>query len=394
MESKLYEELYNCFIYDLKTEWKEQTKALVDLINFSSENKIKICPISSTDICNISFSLDVLLCSYTGSIELFNSMPYVMEYQYLKSILPKFPDYIKNKTRYNFLAQGTVKDCKTLQSNIRKFIKDRNFDNIKETDELIELYAVLMMCLKVFDDCQGTACASLVSSLYSKSFVLLLANHMDKDSKLFIHKMKSLNDIIYLYISYQSVFSTCTLFMDRYEAYLQEWKHITNYVNRVVDNYNKKLKIQANPSSKALRNIKKRIKKLNSEIHEYKANIPVETVKVNEKIKEETTKEIIIKKETTLAQKCKKLKRFNILVLTNIKIQGDELNGVVDIVPLKNYKSLNISNKYDYVVKLTKGIKHSVGFLIDSLAEKANAKIITTDRTNALLILDAIYNEL
>ena len=49
---------------------------------------------------------------------------------------------------------------------------------------------------------------------------------------------------------------------------------------------------------------------------------------------------------------------------------------------------------YDFVVKVTNGLAHSIGHIINSEAKKVNAKLITTSHVNIDLLLNDIVLQL
>lgn len=87
------------------------------------------------------------------------------------------------------------------------------------------------------------------------------------------------------------------------------------------------------------------------------------------------------------------LKKKKILILSGIPL-NQQLDEYFDVEDALQFKGKSINKDYDYVVKVTKGIDHGIGYDINSEVKKINAKLITTSRTNINLILDDIIAQM
>lgn len=95
----------------------------------------------------------------------------------------------------------------------------------------------------------------------------------------------------------------------------------------------------------------------------------------------------------SLVDKLKLLNEAKVVIVTSLNI-FDKYTEIIDVIDANQFKGKSINSKYKYVVKLTCGINHHIGYDINSEAMKINAKIITCSRTNINLIVDAVLKEL
>ena len=91
--------------------------------------------------------------------------------------------------------------------------------------------------------------------------------------------------------------------------------------------------------------------------------------------------------------KINKLRDSNVVVYGNTELFKGYLDEL-DIKDANKFKGKTIDEKYKYVVKLTKGIDHAIGYDLNSEIDKIGAKLITCSRTNIDLILDSILNQI
>lgn len=118
-------------------------------------------------------------------------------------------------------------------------------------------------------------------------------------------------------------------------------------------------------------------------------------VKIEEKPQEHLEEEETVPINTSLSRedKIRLLEENSVIIYGNSEIFGDTL-ATVNFRDTNKFKGKSIPDKYRYVVKLTKGIDHAIGYDLDSEIGKINAKLITCSRTNIDLILDSILSQI
>lgn len=161
------------------------------------------------------------------------------------------------------------------------------------------------------------------------------------------------------------------------EDHIEEFENI-NKLEEV------KLKREIRELRKNIYNLKEernKVKNLDEVIEEYEIT--------EEYIKEELKASEVI----NIYSKFNLLKNKKILILSGISL-NQQLYEYFDVEDALQFKGKSINKDYDYVVKVTKGIDHGIGYDINSEVKKTNAKMITTSRTNINLILDDIIAQM
>lgn len=95
----------------------------------------------------------------------------------------------------------------------------------------------------------------------------------------------------------------------------------------------------------------------------------------------------------SLVDKVELVKEKQILIITGLSLDPI-LSECCNVIDATKFKGKSIATRYEYVVKITKGIDHAIGYDIDSEVKKCGCKLITTSRTNTSLILDDIIAQL
>lgn len=93
------------------------------------------------------------------------------------------------------------------------------------------------------------------------------------------------------------------------------------------------------------------------------------------------------------------LKDKKIVFFTNVELKSKleynyALDKYFDIFDFKKFIGKTLCKHYDFVVKVTNGLAHSIGHIINSEAKKVNAKLITTSHVNIDLLLNDIVLQL
>lgn len=412
MSWELQHSLSNAFLKDKENEVTkaEHMKTLVKLMNHLHRNNIKLLDMTEQDIyiTNLMFGLLDALdkeSDESKDVYVFNVrypskyLNYVFEYQLIKSIYTVDKTIINCDTRYTSEVELDIKECELLQAVIKRYLKtnceELFFD--EEAKTIIEDYKIgslnsIMFCIRSVDESLFTKFRQIYLSKEIPYIYCRMKHRLDKD----ICNVTLFKLILFSYLQYPGKFDI----NEHYYNYLSMWSYCISYANGIVDKYNKALQCRNNPSTKAIRNIKNRIKNLRKTIHSVQQELDecCMDVDVNDESTEELTEVITKNEQCDKEEDCevwkKALAQHNILVLSKTDLNGNALDGLVDILYLKNFKTLNISSKYEYVVKVTNKLKHHVGYLIDSEAKRAGAKIITVTRTNTKLLLKDIYLQL
>lgn len=144
--------------------------------------------------------------------------------------------------------------------------------------------------------------------------------------------------------------------------------------------------------------IKKKIKEVKNNLYTLrKSNESEHTKNVMSNIDTQQGETVIPEQEKTTSvdrqAKINKLKDNNVVVYANTELFKGYLDEL-DIKDASKFKGKTIDEKYKYVVKLTKGIDHAIGYDLNSEIDKTGAKLITCSRTNIDLILDSILNQI
>ena len=93
------------------------------------------------------------------------------------------------------------------------------------------------------------------------------------------------------------------------------------------------------------------------------------------------------------------LKDKKIVFFTNGELKSKleynyALDKYFDIFDFKKFIGKTLCKHYDFVVKVTNGLAHSIGHIINFEAKKVNAKLITTSHVNIDLLLNDIVLQL
>ena len=144
--------------------------------------------------------------------------------------------------------------------------------------------------------------------------------------------------------------------------------------------------------------IKKKIKEVKNNLYTLRKSNEVEHPNsITSLIEEQREDSLVVEKEKPILanrqEKINKLKDNNVVVYGNTELFKGYLDEL-DIKDANKFKGKTIDEKYRYVVKLTKGIDHAIGYDLNSEIDKTGAKLITCSRTNIDLILDSILNQI
>lgn len=207
---------------------------------------------------------------------------------------------------------------------------------------------------------------------------------------------------------HNEIFSNSTIennILDGYTEYimyyLETLKMDTDKKDEDVDNF---YKVENESACKELKikikKLRRKIYNLRQEMKMYSADNKYNTVnhELNNKANPSNTgleelSNTNSNQSLSLVDKLKLLNEAKVVIVTSLNI-FDKYTEIIDVIDANQFKGKSINSKYKYVVKLTCGINHHIGYDINSEAMKINAKIITCSRTNINLIVDAVLKEL
>lgn len=147
------------------------------------------------------------------------------------------------------------------------------------------------------------------------------------------------------------------------------------------------------------RELREEIKELRRLIYNTKKSKTQITSNIAEEIEEVEETEEVIEEELkasnliSLSDKLELIKEKKVLIITGLSLDPI-LSEYCNVIDATKFKGKSIDARYQYVIKITKGIDHAIGYDIDSEVKKCGCKLITTSRTNTSLILDDIIAQL
>lgn len=110
-------------------------------------------------------------------------------------------------------------------------------------------------------------------------------------------------------------------------------------------------------------------------------------------INEDENEELKASESIRLDDKFDIIKSKKLAIVTCVQLDS-KLNDYCKVIPGEQVKGKNLGKNYDYVVKVTKAMPHSVAYAIKEEIGGNSVKLITTSRTNINLLLDSIIEEL
>lgn len=203
--------------------------------------------------------------------------------------------------------------------------------------------------------------------------------------------LKSLHLEIYGYNKELNVLSEYPNFVSNYLIELKNELNMGTAIDSEIEQARQELILE----EKALR---KEIKEVKGKLHEIKLkNKQIECSRTIEKEKTEVVVSVLPETETydvfTLDEKIEMIKESRVAICTSLAILKEYENRL-DIIDVSQFRGKSFNPEFNYIVKITKGIDHAIGYDIDAEAQKINAKSITTSRTNINLILDEILAQI
>lgn len=407
---------------------------IISLLELVNKFNVTIIPLKDTDIIALSAYMAGIQFQYTAEMEV-APVRYerVLIYQLLRSISNKHfneveglkvrpsaaePSRVMNSVMYNesqlFAYNYTKKSMKMMLLS-PKFERTLTFNN-----ENIFGWAVQTILNSLALDILS---AKEKQAQYSEFIKNIYGN------KLMVFTISELVSRLLGGIMFKNMFggeSAKISHLDLFEAICSIEKLLTNTVNcnvciegTVIEGYInyvknltsnlKEMNLDCNKfayvprvntmEGKALRNDIKELRKLIYEVKKSKEVTEVKEV-VSDSAEVEMEEDSIAYKDELKASnlidikdKFKLIEGHKILIITGITL-GESLNDYCTIIDATKFKGKSIDGSYEYVVKITKGIDHAIGYDINSEVKKIDAKLITTSRTNTHLILDDIIAQM
>lgn len=113
----------------------------------------------------------------------------------------------------------------------------------------------------------------------------------------------------------------------------------------------------------------------------------------NALINEDEKEELKASESIRLDDKFDIIKSKKLAIVTCVPLDS-KLNDYCKVIQGEQVKGKNLGKNYDYIVKVTKAMPHSVAYAIKEEIGGNSVKLITTSRTNINLLLDSIIEEL
>lgn len=113
----------------------------------------------------------------------------------------------------------------------------------------------------------------------------------------------------------------------------------------------------------------------------------------NALINEDEKEELKASESIRLDDKFDIIKSKKLAIVTCVPLDS-KLNDYCKVIQGEQVKGKNLGKNYDYIVKVTKAMPHSVAYAIKEEMGGNSVKLITTSRTNINLLLDSIIEEL
>lgn len=203
--------------------------------------------------------------------------------------------------------------------------------------------------------------------------------------------LKSLHLEIYGYNKELNVLANYNSFISNYLMELKNELNLGATINTEIEQAQQELILEE-------RALRKEIKEVKSKLHEIRLkNRQIECSKSIEKEKTEVITSVLPEVETydvfTIDEKIEMIKESRVTICTSLTILKEYENRL-DIIDASQFRGKSFNPEFNYIVKITKGIDHAIGYDIDAEAQKINAKSITTSRTNINLILDEILAQI
>ena len=428
-------DLYGKRIAECNVANEEQIGAyIIGLIELVNKFNVTITPLKDVDIIALSAFIAGIQFQYTGKMEI-TPVKYekVLIYQLLRSISnnhfneivnlkirPKEsdPSRLMNTAMYNeseLFAYNYVKKSMKMMLLAPKFETTLKFDN-KNVFSWAVTTVLNSLALDILSAKQKQA-------QYAEFFKNIYGN------KLMIFAISDLISRLLGTAMYKSMFgeeSEKITHLELFEAISSIEKVLTNTINcnmciegTVLDGYvnyveelTKNLKIISVNSStlahvprvntmeaRALRNDIKELRRLIHDVKKLKAIPKVQEITTGiiiEDVAEDSEEYVDELKASTLIDiedKFKLIEGHKILIVAGITLNV-LLDNYCTVIDASKFKGKSIDSSFEYVVKVTKGIDHGIGYDINSEVKKIGAKLITTSRTNTHLILDDIIAQM
>lgn len=150
-----------------------------------------------------------------------------------------------------------------------------------------------------------------------------------------------------------------------------------------------------------IRELQKDIKDLKSTVYDLQQKIKDKELLYGETqvnydnvlIDEDENEELKASESIELDDKFDIIKSKKLAIVTCVQLDS-KLNDYCKVIQGEQVKGKNLGKNYDYVVKVTKAMPHSVAYAIKEEIGGNSVKLITTSRTNINLLLDSIIEEL
>lgn len=150
-----------------------------------------------------------------------------------------------------------------------------------------------------------------------------------------------------------------------------------------------------------IRELQKDIKDLKSTVYDLQQKIKDKELLYGETqvnydnvlMNEDENEELKASESIRLDDKFDIIKSKKLAIVTCVQLDS-KLNDYCKVIQGEQVKGKNLGKNYDYVVKVTKAMPHSVAYAIKEEIGGNSVKLITTSRTNINLLLDSIIEEL